>query len=227
MGDGIPNQSFFLYEYNWTPTIDSLLLRTITKLKRQVDWDGTVFPSHYILQAEAAIKRDMGVEFAWSDLLDRLHFLERRYKTFKEVLDLEGTFWEVHTNTIIVVDEAWQKLLQRNPLAGAYYYKGEPAYYELTDLFDLNTMKVEPENTVIMISDSMESTGVVAYEGNPPPRVRHEVEVPKYDPVARRKLLFDGMKPDDCESTNNRGLVYYVMKMIVNRPTIDPHRRSD
>ncbi|KAL1539721.1 hypothetical protein AAHA92_24172 [Salvia divinorum] len=210
MADKIHNQSFFLYESNCTPAIDSLLVGTILRLKQSSRWDGTVFPSHFILQAEAAIEHELGYAFEWSDLYDRLHFLEKRYKTFKEILEMQGTYWNAHTNTLIVMDQAWSELLQRNPLVGAYHNHGDPCYYELAMLFDYNAVKVERENTIIMISDSMESTAAVPVAENAPPRVRHAGEVPKIDPVARRKLLFEERKPPDLESINNRGQHFYV-----------------
>ncbi|KAL1556769.1 hypothetical protein AAHA92_12349 [Salvia divinorum] len=130
MSYNLPNQSYFLYEANWTPTLDSLLLRTMIKLKLACNWDGTVFPSHFILEAKAVIEHELGYTFEWSDLYDRLYFLEKHYKIFKELC---------------------------NPLVGAYYRHGDPAHHELAELFALHNVKVEEEKTIIILSDSIDS----------------------------------------------------------------------
>ncbi|KAL1553436.1 hypothetical protein AAHA92_14113 [Salvia divinorum] len=157
MAHNLPPQSSFLYASNWTPELDSLLLGTMIRLKIDNNWDGTVFPSNFILEAESVIKQKLGYAFDWAALYDRLHFLEKRYKTFKEMLQVNGTYWDARTNLVIPGEGVWMEILPRNPLAGAYLSHGDPAYHMLADLFAHNDVKVEREKTVIMISDSSES----------------------------------------------------------------------
>ncbi|KAL1544644.1 hypothetical protein AAHA92_21466 [Salvia divinorum] len=102
MSDNIPLQSSFLYESNWSHEIGSLILGTMIRLKCATGCEGTVFSSHFIFEAKSAIEYQLGYSFEWFELVDRLHFLEKRYKTFSEPVRLEGTYWDAPTNTIIV-----------------------------------------------------------------------------------------------------------------------------
>lgn len=111
MAHNLPPQSYFLYESSWSPKVDSLLLGTIVKLKLADEWDGTTFPSHFIIEAGSSIERVLGYAFDLDALYGRLHFLEKRYKTFKEVLKLEGTYWNRQTNVLIVVENVWTEKL--------------------------------------------------------------------------------------------------------------------
>ncbi|KAL1564909.1 hypothetical protein AAHA92_07192 [Salvia divinorum] len=215
MAHNLPPQSSFLYASNWTPELDSLLLGTMIRLKIDNNWDGTVFPSNFILEAESVIKQKLGYAFDWAALYDRLHFLEKRYKTFKEMLQVNGTYWDARTNLVIPGEGVWMEILPRNPLAGAYLSHGDPTYHMLADLFAHNDVKVEREKTVIMISDSSESCNndfVVRKQ-------THYGQGHDYDGAiesepgdhVRRKLVFEEGYPPDMLSTNNRGPTYYTV----------------
>ncbi|KAL1548221.1 hypothetical protein AAHA92_16482 [Salvia divinorum] len=129
MTHNFSSQSTLLYKSSWTPALDSLLLGTMIRIKVVNEWDDTVFPSHFIIEAGSVLEHELGHAFDWAALYDRLHFLEKRYKTFKE----------------------------RNPLAGAYFYHGDPVYNELAKLFAYDAVKVEREKIVIVLSDFSES----------------------------------------------------------------------
>ncbi|KAL1568694.1 hypothetical protein AAHA92_00277 [Salvia divinorum] len=190
MAHNLPPQSSFLYASNWNPELDSLLLGTMIRLKIDNNWDGTVFPSHFILEAESVIKHELGYAFDLAALYDRLHFLEKRYKTFK-------------------------KMLQRNPLARAYFSHGDPAYHMLVDLFAHNDVKVEREKMVIMISDSSESCNndFVIRKQTHCGQGHDYDEAIDSDPGAHvcRKLVFEEGYPPDMLSTNNKGPTYFMM----------------
>lgn len=106
-----PSQTSFLYMANWTPALDSLLCDTMTRLKIENDWDGTTYLSHFILAAESVIEHELAYKFIWTALTDRLHFLERRFKTFKEVLAVDGTEWDNRTNILIAGERVWTDIL--------------------------------------------------------------------------------------------------------------------
>ncbi|KAL1544403.1 hypothetical protein AAHA92_21260 [Salvia divinorum] len=199
MSSNLTNQSSFLYEANWTPALDSLLLRTMIKLKLAISWDGTVFPNPFILEAKAVMEHELGYTFEWSDLYDRLHFLEKRYKTFKVLVQMDGTYWEVHANTIIVDEREWVEMMKRNPLVGAYYHHDDPAHHELAELFALHNVKVEEEKMVIILSDSIDSNN----------NMGEELSCNQSTPVGC-KLSFNEGFPSSVESTNKKPPVYYI-----------------
>ncbi|KAG6434006.1 hypothetical protein SASPL_105625 [Salvia splendens] len=206
MSENIPAQSSFLYDSRWTQEIDSVVLGTLVRLKRASGCDGTLFPSHFLVETKIAIETKFGNAFEWFDLVDRLHFLEKRYKTFNEIQRLEGTSWDASTNTVIVRAPNWDEALERNPLLGAYHEHGDPAYRQLYELFALNVVKEEHEPTVIVLSESCQPGGQVA--AGPwvmaPPRDTGEVNSDHPFSLARRKLMFDDGSNVDRESTNKK-----------------------
>ncbi|KAG6435878.1 hypothetical protein SASPL_100759 [Salvia splendens] len=56
---------------------------------------------------------------------------------------LEGTYWNAATNIVIVAAPNWPQVLERNPLLGACYRCGDPAYNQLNELFGLKAVKEE------------------------------------------------------------------------------------
>ncbi|KAG6433866.1 hypothetical protein SASPL_105485 [Salvia splendens] len=186
MAHQLPPQSSFLYSSNWTPALDSLLMGIMIRLKSENNWDGGTYPNYFILEAQSVIQHELGLSFDWAALYDRLHFLEKRCKTFNEVL-------------------------QRNPLAGAYLKHGDLAYRMLADLFAHNVVKVEQEKTVIVLSDTPDSVNndFVFSKFN---RYGHDIDNDSEpgDHV-RRKLVFDEGYPPDMLSTNNKAPIYYVV----------------
>ncbi|KAG6403076.1 hypothetical protein SASPL_135293 [Salvia splendens] len=192
--------------------MDSVLLGTLIRLKLAAGCKGSVFPSHFISEAKLAIESQVGLVAEWYDLVDRLHFLKKRYNTFDEIVALEGTYWNATTNTVIVVAPNWPQALERKPLLGAYCRHGDPAYNQLNELFGQQDVKEEEENTVIVLSDS-QSQGLVqaGQDMNAPPGVDNgEVSSNQPFSFARRKLMFGEGSPLDRESPNKKVVCYYV-----------------
>ena len=88
-----PLQSSFLYRGKWKHEIDTIILTTMVRLKKEYGCEGSVFPSHFIFEAQSMVEYHFGVTFEWFEIVDRLHFLEQRYRTFKELLGIAGTYW--------------------------------------------------------------------------------------------------------------------------------------
>ncbi|KAG6412241.1 hypothetical protein SASPL_124913 [Salvia splendens] len=197
MAHQLPPQSSFLYSSNWTPALNSLLMGTMIRLKSENNWDGGKYPSYFILEAEWVIQHELGLSFDWAAMYDRLHFLEKRYKTFNEMLQVDGTYWNAETNVVIPGEG-------RKPLVGAYLS------HMLDDLFAHNVVKVEWEKTVIVLSDTPDSVNndFVFCKFN---RYRHDNDNDSEpgDHV-RRKLVFNEGYPPDMLSTNNKAPIYYV-----------------
>ncbi|KAG6390932.1 hypothetical protein SASPL_148677 [Salvia splendens] len=187
MSDNIPNKSSFLYNSIWTHEMDSVLLGTLIRLKLAAGCKGFVFPSHFISKAKLAIENQVGLVAEWYDLVNRLHFLEKRYNTFDEIVSLEGTYWNATTNTVIVVAPNLPQALEVS-------------------------VKEEEENTVIVLSDS-QSQGLVqaGQDMNAPPAVDYgEVSSNQPFSFSRRKIMFGEGSPLDRESPNKKVVCYYV-----------------
>lgn len=108
----IPHQSSFLYTAKWTPTLDSTLVQMLMRLKKKHEWDGTVFPRYFFVEAQGFIEEELGYAFKWEELYDRLHFLELRYTTFNTVLDVQGTLWNHDENSMVVADHHLEPLMK-------------------------------------------------------------------------------------------------------------------
>ncbi|KAG6391072.1 hypothetical protein SASPL_148820 [Salvia splendens] len=148
-----PLQSSFLYHGKWKHEID------MVRLKNEYGCEGSVFPSHYIFEAQSVVEYHFRVTFEWFEIVDRLHFLEHRYRTFKELLSIAGTYWNQPSNKINISANTWASRLLRNHLFGAYHSSGDPAYKELLELFAVNETKQEIDGTLIVLSDSVPAEG--------------------------------------------------------------------
>lgn len=103
----LPLQSSFLYRGKWSHEIDSIILDTLLRLKKEYACEGSVFPSHFIFEAQSLVEHNFGLIFEWWELVDRIHFLEQRYTTFNQLIHLEGTLWNEETNEVIVSGNTW------------------------------------------------------------------------------------------------------------------------
>ncbi|KAG6405717.1 hypothetical protein SASPL_133309 [Salvia splendens] len=94
----------------------------------------------------------------------------------------------------------------------AYYQCSDPAYNQLYELFALNAIKEERENTVILLTDSFQSQGhvCVGSDMNAPPVDTGEVNSYQRLSLTRRKLMFDEGGLLDCESTNKKVVCFYI-----------------
>ncbi|KAG6433803.1 hypothetical protein SASPL_105420 [Salvia splendens] len=67
----LPLQSSFLYRGKWTHEIDSIILDTLLRLKKEYECEGSVFPSHFIFEAQSLVEYNFGLTFEWWELVDR------------------------------------------------------------------------------------------------------------------------------------------------------------
>ena len=114
-------------------------------------------------------------------------------------------------NQIDLVFE-WYDLVDRLHFLGAYCRHGDPAYNQLNELFSLNDVKGEQENSVIVLSGSQSQGPVrVGKEMKAPLDVDYgEVSSNPSLSVARRKFMFGKGSPLDWESTNKKPVRDYV-----------------
>ncbi|KAL1566888.1 hypothetical protein AAHA92_02431 [Salvia divinorum] len=207
----IPPQSTFLYKGGWSPTIDNIFMECLIRLKTEMRWTKSVFPSWFLLTAAEEIKTTMGVILSEVELRDRAKVLHCRYQIFKAVLRQRGAHWDMPQKAVIAPNEAWERLFKVNTFAGAYYYQEEPMYSQLACLFSLDDVKVEGEKEVVVISDNTEeilfddlvSHGLVDKD--------EEVSSPAMfpGPNVRRKLFDEATDADDRESTTEPG-IYFI-----------------
>lgn len=112
MASSIPNQSAFLYKRNWTRQVDAIMLNTIVKAKRAFNWEGTVIPIPFLIQASEVIAADSGLQFTVVELYERFQFFEHRYRIFKEVTKAPGVYWNVNSNIVIGPEHVLKKLVE-------------------------------------------------------------------------------------------------------------------
>ncbi|XP_042067473.1 uncharacterized protein LOC121810814 [Salvia splendens] len=169
MANNIPPQDSFLYKGRWTAEVDSVMLSVIIREKRANNWSGTVIPIPVLEEAVATISLETGVSFTWRELYERFQFMEKRYHAFNLVTRTRGVSWYVHSNTIIGPEPTWKALFQKNQLAAAYFYYGDPEWSRLTMLFGKTKPKTEPNSNVIEISDT--TVPVPEEDANPSPHM--------------------------------------------------------
>ncbi|KAL1533189.1 hypothetical protein AAHA92_33109 [Salvia divinorum] len=112
------------------------------------------YDMHSINRASCVLNTHFGSDLACVDLSLRLKMLSNRYNTFKEVVATSGVHWAVQDKVIMTTESTWKLLFERNPLAGAYYYRDEPEFSLLATMFGLGDVKVEDGNEVITLSDT-------------------------------------------------------------------------
>ncbi|KAG6424910.1 hypothetical protein SASPL_115333 [Salvia splendens] len=230
MSTVLSSQSSFLYEANWSPEIDNLLLGTLLSLKRAKAFKGTVFPSGFILDVAAAIEYELGFAFEWFEVVDRLHFLEKLYTTFKEPTHAEWTYWNPESNLLIVIQDSWESMLKTNPLVSAYYHQGDPAYRLLDQLFATSDVKVVHEKTAIVLSDTLVNKGKehAGSDESVNGLVNDETINNEYITHAQRKLVFDEHQQSDRESTTDKGKYFHIVGKSgkLERKLVVPRRDS-
>ncbi|KAL1536837.1 hypothetical protein AAHA92_29420 [Salvia divinorum] len=207
----LPPQATFLYEGLWTQEIDTTLVDTLVRLKRETGWLLKEFPSYFLLTAGQEIRDIFGVLFNEEELSGRVETLHARYKTFKEVLAQPGAHWDFPTKSVIAPDIMWEKICKKNPFVGAYYYQEKPQYNKLACLMGMDDIKLEGENEVIVLSDTTEklsSEDASCYEvSGGTDEVNSPLVIP---PSSTRRKLFSKMDDvQDRESTTEMG-IYFI-----------------
>ena len=106
----IPPQSKFLYEGKWSPLVDNILVDTIIRLKNMTAWTLLEFPSYFLLTAAKEIHTKTSVHFTEVELTDRVGKLHMRYRTFKELVAVDGVQWDMPTKYVSAEDWLWKRI---------------------------------------------------------------------------------------------------------------------
>ncbi|KAL1540814.1 hypothetical protein AAHA92_25112 [Salvia divinorum] len=129
----VPPHNTFFYKSNWKPEVDSLLLRTVIRKKHDSQCKEPMFPRIFFQEAATVIEKDTSYIFVWDELYERLLFLNHHYTSFKELVKVQATHWNVHAHTVSAADKVWKAILKKNKLAAAYYYRDEPEFFATID----------------------------------------------------------------------------------------------
>ncbi|KAG6394734.1 hypothetical protein SASPL_145324 [Salvia splendens] len=191
MAMNIPLQDRFLYQGNWNPRMDHLMLSTIKRFRDNACWEGSDIPSWVLNECELAIQGELGVKLTISKLSDRLTELQSRYHTFKEVVHTTGATWLPRQNFVMADDCVWVEIL-KNTFAAAYYHRDEPEFNLLASLFGLDDVKEEDAPTVIVISDSSPTRGnPIPIKYASPSEDEDEVNSPAFGAESKVRRILD------------------------------------
>ena len=106
------SQDEYLYHGIWTAELDNLIVSSILREKQLHQFVGFVFPPEFLYEAEATIEEETGIRVSRDDVYNRLQFLERRYRTFKSLVDHPNTRFEPSSNKIFASGKTWTAILK-------------------------------------------------------------------------------------------------------------------
>ncbi|KAG6403393.1 hypothetical protein SASPL_135611 [Salvia splendens] len=181
MNPNFKAQHEYFYHDGWTPEMDSIILSSLLREKKAHNFDGIVIPVEFLYEAEATLEEDIGVRVNRDDIYNRLLFLERRYRSFKGLVE-----------------------------HAAYIVDGEPEYKQMQMMFGGEGLQLENNEEVITISettleaefdDTMRS-GKTYVTGQSSAAAGKQKG--KMNP---RKLFDDVGNASDHESTNGKGTI--------------------
>ena len=112
MSMNIPKQDAFFYKGSWSAEVDDKLLSAIIRLRRRDPWIGDVIPGWAIIEASDLFYRELGSNFTLTEIHQRVKLLERRFRTFKEILDTPDIIWDLSHKIIRANDVVWNKIFQ-------------------------------------------------------------------------------------------------------------------
>ncbi|XP_057812007.1 uncharacterized protein LOC131026236 [Salvia miltiorrhiza] len=118
------------------------------------NWKATKIPTNAIHLARGSLNDVFPSNLTWNDVYKRFMLMENRFRTFKEVIAISETYWDLSMNGIIAVDGIWKRIFKKNELAKAYYHVGESEFDKLAILVASENIKVEHSKTVVIISDT-------------------------------------------------------------------------
>lgn len=138
-------------------------------------------------------------EIVWSKLLKVFHCNSVYYNFDERNINLYKSHSLMHALYVY-----WLWLFQKNPLAGAYYYRDEPHYSLLATIWGALDIDVDDETMIIVSSDT--STELIGNFHGPyaaSPADPDEVNSPcvRHGPKAKRKLFVDEAEIGDRQSS--------------------------
>ncbi|KAG6401356.1 hypothetical protein SASPL_138210 [Salvia splendens] len=163
------------------------------------------------MTAASEIGSQVGVQFNEAELAIRVKIMSIRYRTFKEVVNHPGMYWDKREICIFADGCVWTKFLLKHPFAAAYHYYDKPEYSKIRCLFGIDDVKEDSHTDLISIpsssdADSSEDSG--CYEVAPDnEEVNSPAVFPK--PTVRCKLFDDDVEAIDRESTTAKG-IYWI-----------------
>ncbi|XP_057807537.1 uncharacterized protein LOC131022142 [Salvia miltiorrhiza] len=192
----VRSQDWFLYVENWDAQKDNLLMNCLIEKIDECSPTPPQLSPHVLIYAMNALNSQLNAKVKLLSVEARCDFLRDRYMCFKHLCNLPETDWDRSTNKIHAKDEVWARLFQENKFNQAYYYEGEPLYFQMIKLFGLASVKTELSHTVILIEDSSPNKEQIPYEICDDTSSDDEVNSPLLKPKKEvsRKLNF----PDDA-----------------------------
>lgn len=108
----LPPPNSFFYKAPWTAELDAKFLSiVVAELSGQLRFTAQV-PTRALLMSMGTLNQDHGAILTMDDVYSRYEFLEKRYKTFEELLKNKQTYWDMDNNWIIATDEAWKRIFK-------------------------------------------------------------------------------------------------------------------
>ncbi|KAG6385635.1 hypothetical protein SASPL_154471 [Salvia splendens] len=161
---------------------------------------GTVIPQEFLYETEATIEEETGTRVNRDDIYNRLQFLERRYQTFKSLVEHPNTRFEPSSNKVFASEKTWTTILKKNDFAGAYTKNGEPEFKLLKMLFSGDINVSENDIETVALSDNTIDLNLDADEG----QCEDYVSGYNHDShLLPRKLFNESSHSRDCESSNS------------------------
>ncbi|KAG6407789.1 hypothetical protein SASPL_130787 [Salvia splendens] len=154
MNPNFKAQHEYFYHDGWTPEMDSIILSSLLREKKAHNFEGIVIPVEFLYEAEATLEEDIGVRVNRDDIYNRLLFLERRYRSFKGIVEHAGTRWDKPSNKVFASEKTWAALLKASEFLGAYIVDGEPEYKQMQMMFGGEGLQLENNEDVITIFDT-------------------------------------------------------------------------
>lgn len=111
--------------------MDSIILSSLLREKKAHNFDGVVIPVEFLYEAEATLEEDIGVRVNRDDIYNRLLFLERRYRSFKGLVEHAGTRWDKPSNKVFASEKTWAALLKVLLLT----FEFEPSHSRMYNFF--------------------------------------------------------------------------------------------
>ncbi|GER39741.1 fatty acid metabolism regulator protein [Striga asiatica] len=152
---GAMGQSKVFYTKKWTKSVDNTFIQYLVEQKREGNFDSRQQNFHAIFCALTDLNSAMGTNFTYSDAIDRVKKLRKRYNVFHWMIHLSGVVYNPFNHSVSTSQDLWEYIVREKKLAMAYMREGESAYDGLKALFHEgdDTISDDSVHEVINLSD--------------------------------------------------------------------------
>ncbi|KAG6394975.1 hypothetical protein SASPL_145566 [Salvia splendens] len=106
------SQDEYLYHGIWMDELDNLILSCILREKQLHKFEGMIIPPEFLYEAEATVEEETCSHVNRDDVYNQLQFLERRYQTFKSLVEHPNTRFEPSSNKIFASEKTLMVILK-------------------------------------------------------------------------------------------------------------------